>query len=366
MKAAVDYWIFREYAPATGGLPLYRIIFAVLILIFCVPEPTVFATLPASFYSPQVGLAALFSGFPPRWFCEVLNLLLVLGAVCLLFGYRVRLVCVAMALVYVILKSFAYAIGKVDGDILIVATLLCFAWSGWGGRYSMDAVRLGRLPRHRDPAWPLCLLMLVIGLCFFTAFYSKAKSGWLDPRLECCHGQLLLNALGAERPSRVADAIFGIHQHLFWKALDYGTVAMEGAFLWCSARLMAMRFVTAAACFFHAGIYFSMDIFFWANLIVYLSLVDGRIVLRRRLGRRLLRGWMAMVRGMGVSHLLVAAMAVRLLYFAVGYGWRSQPVFLDAMAVLTLAAGMAGLGWFFGAIGVDRRGRKRLHPPEGP
>jgi hypothetical protein len=356
MKARLDHWIFREYAPATGGLPLYRIVVALLALVFCVPTPTVFADMPASFYAPNLGLAALFSAFPPRWFCEALNFLLVLGMVCLLFGYRTRLAGLVTALLYVVLKSFAYAIGKVDGDILIVAALFCFSFSAWGGRCSMDAVRRGVAPRREDPAWPLCLLMMIIGLCFLTACYTKATSGWLNPRLEACHGQLILNALGSERPSRLADLMFSVHAHLFWKFLDYSTVMLEGAFIVCCARLMAMRVLVAVACFFHAFIYFSMDIFFWPNLMVYLCLVDGRVILRRRWGRPLLRGWMRLVGAMRPWHLVAIAAGVRMVYAAVGYGWRGSAMFLDAAAGMTLVAGMVGLGWCFGRVLAAWRG----------
>jgi hypothetical protein len=350
MKALVDHWMFEEYAPATGGLPLYRITFALLLLVFFIPAPTVFATLPASFYSPQIGPAALFSAFPPPWFCEAVNFLMVLGAVALLFGYRVRAASLGIAVLFVVLRSFNYAIGKVDGDVLVPVALFCLAWSAWGGRYSMDAVRVGVTPRRAYPAWPVCLLAMIVGLCFLTAFYSKAKSGWLDWRLETCHGQLLLNYIGAERPCRLADEMFTIHSHLFWKSLDYSTVMLEGAFILCVPRLLAMRFIMASACLFHAGIFFSMDIFFASNLIVYLCLLDERIFLRLRAGRRMLRGWMAVVRVMRPWQLVVLALLVRAIYFAVGYQWRSNGAFLSVAAVITLLIGVLCLGWGVGRV----------------
>jgi hypothetical protein len=345
MKALLDRWMFEEYKPAAGGLPLYRIVLAVLMLVFIVPAPTQFAKLPDSFYTPQLGLALFFHAFPPFWFSEAVNFLLVLGAVCLMFGYRTRLATLLTLVLYVTLKSFAYAIGKVDGDILMVATLFCLAWSAWGGRYSMDAVRVGVTPRRAYPAWPLSLLMLIFGLCFATAFYSKAKSGWLDWRLETCHGQLLLNYIGAERPSRLADFMFSVHSHLFWKMADYSTVALEGSVLLCVPRLLAMRFITAAACLFHAFIYFSMDIFFVWNLLAYLCLLDGRIFLRGQAGRRLLRGWMTVVRSMQPWHLLTLALVVRAIYFVAGYQWRANGGFLDVAAGVTLVVGVVCLGW---------------------
>ena len=82
----------------------------------------------------------------------------------------------------------------------------------------------------------------MIGVSMLSAALPKAKSGWLDPFLEPCRGQFLLNYIGAERPTRMADAMLTITSPIFWKFLDYSTVLLEGSFVFAMFRLPAMRF----------------------------------------------------------------------------------------------------------------------------
>ncbi len=64
----IDHWIFREYAPLTRGLPLYRIVIALWLLLFILPGNSAVSELPAFFFRPALGPAHLFTGFPPSGF----------------------------------------------------------------------------------------------------------------------------------------------------------------------------------------------------------------------------------------------------------------------------------------------------------
>ncbi len=195
----------------------------------------------------------LFHSFPPVWFFWGLDYLIELAAVCLFFGYRTRTASIALAVLMLVFNMFRYSVGKIDHDILFMATPLCLAFSGWGARHSADAHRAG--PRPESPAWPISLLFFVVAVCMLSASISKAKSGWLSPHLECCRGQFLLNYIGAVRPTTAGAAMATISSPIYWKFLDYSTVVIEGAFILAMFRLPAIRLVAASAALFHASIY---------------------------------------------------------------------------------------------------------------
>lgn len=340
----IDSWIFREYDSLTGGLPLYRIFFACVLIFYCLPINSPVVGMPDSFFEPPLSVAYFFRGFPPYWFFAGMDYFLELGAFCLLFGYQTRWVSLLMVAGFVIVNSFTFSMGKMGHSILIPATLFCLAWSEWGRRYSADSRRLPRLPRLNLPSWPLTLLMLSIGLCMLTAAVSKAKSGWLSFAQECCRGQLVLNYVGAERGTPLADLMCSIHSHLFWKFLDWSTVGIEAAFIVGMFWLPAMRFIVASACLFHAGIYYSMDILFYANLAAYGCLVDFRIFFRFKLCRLLFRRFHHLARRVRFGPL---AIFIALLYgfylWAGSPRWTNNSWLNGFIAFVSLAVGLASL-----------------------
>ena len=142
----------------------------------------------------------------------------------------------------------------------------------WDRALSIDA----RRRTFQTPAarWPLSLLALLVGLAMFTAGWPKAASGWLDPALLCAKGQLVSNYYAAERPTVVGHFMLTHGSAWFWKMMDWSTVAIELSFLPSAFSLRAFRTVATLAVFFHAGIHFSMDIFFYQNLLAYAMFVD--------------------------------------------------------------------------------------------
>ncbi len=285
----IDFWIFRAYEKPSAGLPVFRVFYALFLLGFYFPKNTNVWSLPPSFYEPPLSLAVFFSTFPAHWFFQVLDYMFVLGAFCLLFGCYTRFFSLFLASLIVLNNSFQYSVGKVGHEILIPALLFCLAWSNWGSRYSADERRLPETRGARPVAWPMALLMFIVGLCMLTASISKAKSGWLDPHLQCCRGQLILNYVSLGRSKWLADVMLSVQSAAFWKFHDVSTVVLEGSFIVAMFWVPAMRFVAASACIFHAFVYFSMDILFIANPAAYACLVDFRCLLRYRWVRRLFR-----------------------------------------------------------------------------
>ena len=96
----------------------------------------------------------------------------------LLVGWKTRLVGLALAAVLFVGNSFEYSFGKINGDILLIVTLLVMSFSGWDRKFSVDAQR--RTFRCAAPCWPLALLALLIGLAMLSAAVPKATSGWLN------------------------------------------------------------------------------------------------------------------------------------------------------------------------------------------
>jgi uncharacterized membrane protein YphA (DoxX/SURF4 family) len=342
INAQIDRWIFREYAPLARSLSLYRMVYALLLMIFAIPYSSAVASLPPSFFAPPLGPGMLFHSFPPVWFFWGLDYLIELAAVCLFFGYRTRTAALTLVALLLLLNTFRYSVGKIDHEILIILTPLCLAFSDWGVRHSADARRIH--PRPASPAWPLSLLWFMIALCMLSACISKAKSGWLDPHIEACRGQLLLNYVGALRPSTLGNQMAAISSPLFWKFLDYSTVCIEGAFVLAMFRLPAIRLVAASAAIFHASISFSMNIFFVSNLIAYLTLLDFRLFLRYRWARTLLRGFDRQARRIRFIPLAIVIALLTLLYVLAGEpNWSSNVVLLTSASFVTLAVGIWGV-----------------------
>jgi hypothetical protein len=338
----VDRWIFREYAPLAPSLPLYRMVYALLLMIFAIPYTSAVAHMPPSFFAPPVGPAMLFHSFPPLWFFWGLDYLIELAAVCLFFGYRTRTAALALVALLVLLDTFRYSVGKVDHEILLILTPLCLAFSGWGARHSADAHRIHSRPD--SPAWPLALLWFMIALCMLSACISKAKSGWLDPHVEACRGQLLLNYVGAVRPALAGREMAAITSPLFWKFIDYSTVGIEGAFVLAMFRLPAIRLIAASAAIFHASIYFSMNIFFISNLIAYLSLLDFRLFLRYRWARTLLRGFDQLALRIRFIPLAIVVALLAIIYFLAGEpNWTTNVALITSASFVVLGAGIWGV-----------------------
>jgi hypothetical protein len=182
-------FVFAEYTPDVRSLGLYRIIFSLFALLYMLPEYQWISDYPDSFFNPPLGIAAFFSGFPPAVFFDVLNVLLITCAVCMLFGYRTVAASVTFASLIFIGNSWSYAFGKINHDLLLaLAAILLMAFAGWGGAYSID-VRRGRDTVVRP--WTVSLLALIVALAMFTAAYAKIMGGWLDPSMHSTLGQLI-------------------------------------------------------------------------------------------------------------------------------------------------------------------------------
>jgi predicted DCC family thiol-disulfide oxidoreductase YuxK len=148
--------------------------------------------------------------------------------------------------------------------------------------------------------------------------------------------------------------MLSITSPVFWKFIDWSTVTLEGAFLFAMFWLPAMRFVCALACLFHAFIYYSMDILFFANLAAYASLVDFRLLLRFRPARILLRRFDHLLHS--VRLLPLAGLAALLYGIDIAGGnpeWRSNVALDSSASFLALVIGVSSLV-YLSLRGMDR------------
>ena len=272
-----DRWIFEEFQSCARGLPLFRIVFALYLLGYYLPRFGQLAEMPHSFFRPPFSLATFIPSVPPAWFFYSLDFAAELAAFCLLFGYRTRIASFALFASILVGNTYRFSIGpKIDHEILLLITPLFFAFSGWGNSLSHDEILLPRSERRNTISWPITLLIAVTSYCMLTAALPKALSGWANPHVLACRGFMLGNYLLDERPSIVADGMLKIQSALFWKGADYSTLIIEGGFIICMCSLTASRVIMAFATLFHALIFYSMTIFFAANLVTYACLLDFR------------------------------------------------------------------------------------------
>jgi predicted DCC family thiol-disulfide oxidoreductase YuxK len=287
MTDRLDAWIHGGAISRTS-LARYRILYA-LVALAMLPDFAWVSAFPDSVFRPPPGPFQLFSGFPPSWVMHGLEGALAVCLVAVLIGWRTRTASFAAVVVAMTGYGFCYSLGKIDHDVLLVLVPAPLALAGWGDRLSLDAVR--RTDRSPDLAthWPLRLFALTIGLAFLTATADKVRGGWLDPRTHA--------VLAAEVMQDLTDASqlpVPLHRYVtspvLWEVLDVVTIVFEAGMVvavltWASTRLW---FAVATA--FHVGVWLTLGIPFFMNVVAYGFVVPwDRVPVRESVRQRALR-----------------------------------------------------------------------------
>ena len=314
----VDRFIFEEYKTSASSLGLFRILYAANMLFVILPSNLWVSKFTDSFFNPPIGMTMFFTGFPGRSFFLVLNSLAIVAAIFLLFGCWTRTASIALALLLLTGNSWAYSFGKINHDIFEILIPFVMQFAGWGNEHSVDAQRLvaAGVKEKETAAWPVALLALMVGLAMMTAASAKAMSGWLDPHAHAVQAHVLANDLVAGRSSWFGEQMLRIRSGVFWKALDYSTVLIEGGFLLTVVRRRAFRVVCALACFLHLGIALTMEIAYTDILVAYAAFCDWSI-LESRFGN-LLAAWNRFLGRISSRSLLVGAAFVAFVYLRFG------------------------------------------------
>jgi hypothetical protein len=343
---------FASYAARPVDLVVYRMLYAACVLVTVVPTASFLRHAPRAFFSPPFGLAALFTTFPAPPVITGLNVLLALFASLLLVGWWTPVASACTGLTLLVLNSWAYSLGKINHDILLVVTPLVLAFSAWGHALSLDAAGP---PRDEPPrSWPLALLALLIGYGMFTAGWAKLSSGWLDPQTRATYGHLLNNYYATGRETRAAALALRVDSFALWKGGDWAATLLELAFLPAAVNRRALCVVMALACIFHFGVWLLFGIPFWWNVLAY-----GAFVRYAELPgfRRLARGTPSAVGGLKV------ALAASLVPSA-GAAFAGQPI--DAVLRLPIPEMILTTGAVAGTVYLAHRVSGRRKPAVGP
>ena len=304
IQSRFDHYIFHAFDASLPGLPIYRILFALIMLVMTRSQHySWMAPFPDTFFAPPIGLTMFFQGFPPGIVFYAFDFLVLFANICLLIGYRTRTASIAFALLMILGNAWIFSFGKINHTILTILVPLVLSASGWGDRLSIDARRRQGPPPERS-SWPLALLALLVGLGMLSAAIAKVATGWLDFQTQAVQGHLVSSYFGEGRQMLLADFLLAIPSPLLWELFDIGTVLFEGLFIFAVFSRYSMRVFCAMACLFHASIFFIMGIGFWANLFAYAAFFDSSWLLRVppiRAFAQFASSWAGRVRGVHIA-----------------------------------------------------------------
>lgn len=306
-----DRIIFDSFLLSPESLGLYRISYALFLLIFGVPNFTWISNFPAVFYNPPLlSPQTFFSGFPGYGFLLLISLGTCITAILVLFGYKTRLTSILLAFFIFTGKSFAYSFGKIDHDFLIWIIPLVMSFSNWGAAYSLDA-KANQQDREVQN-WPIVLLALILCLGMFSAGLPKLLGGWLDISSQAVRGHFLREYYVNERQDLLAPLFLNLKSPLIWEFFDYAGVLLEIFFLFAILRPNLFRFFVICAIFFHVFNYLMLNIAFTVNIILYLLFIDWGMVISKLRKNNVLQ---FLKRAINVKILLVFSVLYTSFYF---------------------------------------------------
>ena len=337
---AIDQWIFDEYRISAHGLALYRVIFASYALLVIVPRHGWLADVPDAFFYPPIGMTMFFSGVPGAWFFHLLNFAIMVAAFCLLLGKCVRPAWASVGVLLLVGNAWAYSFGKINHGILPIVVALVMSMADTAE--SKDSPReqvAAEMAGAGRAAWPMALLAMLVGMAMFTAAIPKLLTGWLDPSAPATLGHLLFNHFVTGRETLLSSTLVEIDSLLFWKISDYATLLLEGGFIVAMLWRRWFQVFCAAACLFHLGVFWMMDIPFTGNVLVYGAFVNWALILQWGPARRLAERGVVLSRRVALWHVLLIACVWFGGTLVVGQPWSAmvQMFVLHAAALIGIA-----------------------------
>ena len=283
MRKAVETWErfwFREVESSTYAL--LRVAFAVVVLAWTISlAPTLYSFFGDGGILPSHpdgdvgswGLLQLDSG-PAA--VTALYLLLLVGALCLLVGFKTRL---AAVVVFVCLVSFARRDPWVlnSGDLLIIVLAFYVMLTPSGAALSVDRWLEAR-PRFWDFAkrslWPLRLIQVQVSLLYFFAVWAKVRGEtWND-------GTAVSYAFRIEDLERFPIPAFVTDSLLLVNLITYGTLAVELALAILVWNGKLRPWVLLLGVMLHLGIDYAVRVgfFSYAALVAYIAFLPPETV----------------------------------------------------------------------------------------
>ena len=277
VRRAVDRMLFEEYDRLAVGLPAYRIVLSLLLLLFWSYNIEWVARLPDSFLDPRPGPFLFMHTVPPVEVLRSIELARVLAIGALLIGWRTPIASVLTSVLTMALYGVAYSFGKVDHTILLAITPLLLAPSGWGRRWSVDALQ-GRRPPARG--WSVALLAVAFGSAYATAGIAKLHGGWLQWDTQAAQGYAL-RLVRTKGDVLLGGLVEGLDAPVLWELADIATVGLEIGILVLALRLGWFRVGVVGLVGLHIAVFLTMGIDFGKTTYVYAAFLPWHRVMQR-------------------------------------------------------------------------------------
>jgi hypothetical protein len=279
VRHAVSAWDRFFFAPVdTSTLALFRIAVATVILSWTLAlAPSLYAfysrdgILPAyPFYEGTLAWG-LIEYFPGNAAVTLFYFLLLIGSICLLFGFLTRL---AAFIVFVCVVSFAHRNPWVlnSGDLLVQVLAFYLMLAPAGEALSVDRwLKPGR-SFWEFPArsiWPLRLVQVQVSILYVAAVWAKVRGvTWND-------GTAVSFALRIGDLQRLPVPGFITDSLVISNLLTFGTLAIElaiGILVW---NRILRPWVLLLGVSLHLGIDYSVRVgfFSWAVLVAYIVFI---------------------------------------------------------------------------------------------
>lgn len=307
------HWINSEFKSIDKSLPIFRVVYALFVLLVYLPQYLWISNYPDTFFLPRISIAFFWSGFPDLTFFYILNFLLIVAVLALLVGYRTFYTSIAVGLLLFIGNSWAYSFGKINHDIVIVLLPLLLSVSYWGANTSNSTTSSSS---YRS--WPIPIFALLLGLAMLTAAIAKVSTGWLDPSTSALAGHLVRNYFVAERETVLAFTLLSQNSLFLFKLLDYGTLILESAFIVAIFSKRYFRLACAFACLFHLGIQLTMEISFTTNIIAYALFVNWSYLRNFATVKNGLQKFDSISKHIGLLSLVIVSIPIWALYVFIG------------------------------------------------
>lgn len=283
MSRAVAAWERFWFAPVeTSTLALFRIAFGILVLAWTLSlAPPLYALFGTEGILPEqpdsgAGAWGLLGVFPSDAAVTVVYLLLLVGSLFLIVGFRTRL---AAAVVFVCLVSFARRNPWVlnSGDLLLSVLAFYVMLAPSGAALSVDRLLKTRSRFWEFPAravWPLRLVQVQISVLYVAAVWAKVRGAtWND-------GTAIAYAFRIGDLERFPLPDFLVDSLVLVNLMTYGTLAAElalGLLVW-NRKLRPWVLLVGVA--LHLGIDYSVRVgfFSYAVLVAYIAFLPPETV----------------------------------------------------------------------------------------
>lgn len=245
---------------------LLKLLVISFVLLF-LPNAIWISSLPQGLFNPPtLSIAYLFNDFPNYLISLIIHIAIIVSLVLIGVNYKRRLFAIVFFSFYIILMNFKYSLGKIDHNILLPITILCFSLTGWK---SYDTKGKDTIITSGVPASTLLAIFICFGM--FTAGLGKAVN-WLDFNTST-NGFLNWFNYGyynLDRTLFLSDYTYELPKTAF-EFIDYAAVFIElTPFLFLLAGKQYWRFWLLLASCFHVLNILILNIPFLSHSLVFL------------------------------------------------------------------------------------------------